>query len=54
MERKVMEEAVRFISRELKSNPKTDKGKLIERACQQYDLTPVQSEFLVNKFVLQA
>jgi len=51
---KSMEDAIRFISGELKANPKANKAKLIEEACQKYDLEPKQEEFLVNKFVLKA
>ena len=47
-----LEEAVRFISTELKDNPGTDKLKLIEIASQRFDLNPLQTEFLVNKFIL--
>lgn len=52
MGKSVMEEAIRFISYELKDNPDADKLKLIERASQRFDLSPVQTEFLVNKFIL--
>lgn len=47
-----MEEAIRYISGELKSNPGANKSKLIEEAAQKFDLDPMQAEFLVNKFVL--
>jgi hypothetical protein len=47
-----LEEAVRFISTELRDNPGTDKLKLIEVASQRFDLNPLQTEFLVNKFIL--
>ena len=49
---KSMEDAIRFISYELLDNPGTDIAKLIEKASQQFDLTPIQTEFLVNKFIL--
>ncbi|HOF14815.1 MAG TPA: hypothetical protein PLR54_01205 [Spirochaetota bacterium] len=49
---KSMEEAIRFISFELQESPGTDIAKLIEKASQQFDLTPMQTEFLVNKFIL--
>jgi hypothetical protein len=49
---KSMEEAIRFISFELQDSPGTDIAKLIEKASQQFDLTPMQTEFLVNKFIL--
>ncbi len=51
---KHMEEAFRFISGELKTNPKADKSKLIEEAAQKFDLDPKQTDFLVNKFILDA
>ncbi len=51
MEKKSMEEAIRFISLELKDNPDAEKVKLIEKASQQFDLTPMQTEFLLNKYV---
>jgi len=47
-------EAVRFIGTELKNNPDLDKIKLINQAAQKYDLNPMQTEFLNNKFVLGA
>ena len=47
-----MEDAIRFISFELQDSPGTDIAKLIEKASQQFDLTPMQTEFLVNKFIL--
>ncbi len=47
-----LEDAIRFISLELKDNPGSDRAKLIDQASQRFDLTPVQTEFLVNKFVL--
>ncbi|MGQ9844189.1 MAG: hypothetical protein ACUVRK_11595 [Spirochaetota bacterium] len=49
---KSMEDAIRFISFELQDNPRADIPKLIEKASQQFDLTPLQTEFLVNKFIL--
>ncbi len=45
-----LEDAIRFISSELKTDPKADKSKLIEEACQKFDLDPMKSEFLVSKF----
>ncbi len=44
--------AVKFIGEELKANPEADKAALIEQACQQFDLNPMQGEFLINKFLL--
>jgi hypothetical protein len=49
-----MEDAFRFISGELQANPKANKSKLIEEACQKFDLKPNQEEFLVKKFLLNA
>jgi len=49
-----MEDAIRFISGELKANPSANRSKLIEEAGQKFDLDPNQTEFLVNKFVLNA
>jgi hypothetical protein len=48
-----LEEAVRFISMELMSNPGIDRSKLIEKASQKFDLNPLQTEFLYNKYVFQ-
>ena len=49
-----MEKAIHFISLELKQNPATDRSKLIEEASQKFDLTPLQSDFLLNKYVLES
>jgi len=49
---KAMEDAIWFIDEELKSNPGANRTKLIEKACQEFDLEPNQEEFLINKFVL--
>lgn len=46
-----IEDAMRFISAELMENPKADRLKLIEEACQRFDLNPMQGEFLTSKFV---
>jgi hypothetical protein len=51
MDSKPIEDAIRFISTELKSNPKADKAKLIEKAASKFDLSPLQSEFLLSKYV---
>ncbi|HOK02133.1 MAG TPA: hypothetical protein PKX79_04870 [Spirochaetota bacterium] len=47
-----MEKAIRFISEELKENPSADRLKLIERAGREFNLSPIQTEFLTEKFVL--
>ena len=49
---KSMEDAMRYISGELKANPNASKSKIIEEAAQKFDLDPKQAEFLVNKFIL--
>jgi len=46
-----LENAMRHISAELKVNPGSNKMKLIEEACQKYDLDPMQQEFLTNKIL---
>jgi hypothetical protein len=51
MESKNLEEAVRFISMELKDDPEADKTQLIEKASQKFDLNPLQTEFLLNKYI---
>jgi len=48
-----LEDAVRFISNELQENPDADKSKLIDTASQRFDLNPMQTEFLINKYILQ-
>ncbi len=47
-----MEDAIRFISGELKANPGANKAKLIDEACQKFDLDPKKAEFLTKKFIL--
>jgi len=49
---KSMENAIRFISQELSANPRANRSKLIEEASQKFDLDPKQTEFLVNKYIL--
>jgi len=51
MEKTALEDAIRLISLELKDNPKADKVALIERVSQQFNLNPLQCEFLMNKYV---
>ena len=45
-----VQEAIKIISSGIKDNPKADKVKLIEKACQQTNCNPRQGEFLMNKF----
>jgi hypothetical protein len=47
-----IENAIRFIGTELKENPAQDIARLIQEACQKYDLNPMQTEFLTNKYIL--
>ncbi len=44
--------AIRFIGQELKDKPELNRAKLLEDAAQRFDLSPLQSEFLVNKFLI--
>ena len=46
--------AVRFIGGELKHNPDADKSKIIEEASRKFDLNPMQTEFLINKFIFSS
>ena len=43
--------AVEFIGLQLKDFPDADKLKLIDEASQKFDLNPLQTDFLVNKFL---
>jgi hypothetical protein len=45
-------DAVKFIGRELAENPDADRVKLIEEASRKFDLNPLQQEFLTSKFIL--
>lgn len=47
-----LENAIKFISGELKLDPGINKAKLIEEASRKFDLTPMQEEYLVNKYVM--
>lgn len=47
-----LENAIRYISDELKLNPGAKRSDLIDAASRKFDLTPMQSEMLVNKYVL--
>ncbi len=44
-------DAVKFISQELMNNPETDKSKLIDTASRKFDLNPMQTDFLINKYI---
>jgi transcription initiation factor IIF auxiliary subunit len=47
-----MKNAIRYISEQLNDEPDYNKNKLIEEASKKFDLTPLQTEFLLNKYVL--
>ena len=47
-----MKNAVKYISDQLKDDPEYNKNKLVEEASRKYDLSPLQTEFLLNKYVL--
>jgi hypothetical protein len=49
-----MEKALRQMAEELKDNPAQDKLKLIEKVSRDCNLTPVQTEFLTDKYLLNA
>lgn len=51
MDKSVLEEAIRYISGELNLDPNKDKAKLIDEASQKFDLNPLQTEFLLDKYV---
>lgn len=48
-----MEDALRFIDSQLKVDPKVDLAKVIDEASRKFDLNPMQTEFLTNKFIMQ-
>lgn len=47
-----LKNAVKYMSEKLKDNPDEDRSVLVEDASRKYDLNPMQTEFLINKFVL--
>ena len=51
MTSEIMQEVIRFISGELKSNPDTDRTKLVNEASQKFDLNPMQTEYLINTYI---
>ena len=50
---KSMEDAIRYIGSELKENPDADRNRLIQEASEKFDLNPLQTEFLVNKYIIE-
>jgi hypothetical protein len=46
-----LEEALRYISAELRENPSTPIAQLIEKTCKKFDLSPIQGEQLLQKYL---
>ncbi len=46
-----MKKAVKYISDILRDTPTADKLKLIEDTSKQFDLNPMQTDFLTNKII---
>ena len=44
-----IKQAVKWIEEQLHDNPKADRTKLIDEAGRRFDLTPLDSEFLVRQ-----
>jgi hypothetical protein len=44
-----IKQAVKWIAEQLHDNPKADRTKLIDEAGRRFDLTPLDSEFLVRQ-----
>jgi hypothetical protein len=44
-----IKQAVKWIDEQLHDNPKADRTKLIDEAGRRFDLTPLDSEFLVRQ-----
>lgn len=53
---RVMEEsmtnAIKYISEQLKDDPEYNKNNLVDEVSRKYDLSPLQTEFLINKYVM--
>jgi len=47
-----LKNAIKYISSRIKENGDADMLNLIEDAAKMFDLNPLQSEFLINKFFL--
>jgi len=47
-----LRDAVKYISDSLKDDPDASLIKLIDEASQEFDLNPMQQEFLTGKFIL--
>lgn len=46
-----LENALRYISEKLLENPETELSPLIEDASRRFDLSPLETEFLINKYI---
>jgi len=51
MTNEIMQEVIRFISGEIKSNPDIDRSKLVNDASQKFDLNPMQTEYLLSTYL---
>ncbi len=47
-----LKNAVKYMSEQLRDNPDIDRNTLIDEVSRKFDLNPMQTEFLINKFVL--
>ncbi|HPS57286.1 MAG TPA: hypothetical protein PK514_04210 [Spirochaetota bacterium] len=47
-----LKNAVKYMSEQLKENPEIDRSSLIDDVSKKYDLNPMQTDFLINKYVL--
>jgi len=47
-----LKEAVKYISSRIKENSNIDMLSLIEDTAKKFDLNPLQSEFLINKYLM--
>ena len=47
-----IERAITYYSNRLTEEPEINKQKLLEETSQEFNLTPIQENFLLNKFVL--
>jgi hypothetical protein len=47
-----LKEAIKYISLHKKTNPNINMLNLIEAAAKEFDLNPLQCEFLINKYVM--
>lgn len=47
-----MTNAIKYISEQLKDDPEYNKNNLVDEVSRKYDLSPLQTEFLINKYVM--